>query len=359
MKVGLVLLSPAARPVPSTRVAILNLLPMLRAAGYEPVFLHDPEAPDEQPRLQLRPQELAAQGIRVVIFQKVTGPDVERTARELAAAGIATLFMVCDLIVPAMVEVCDATVIVTEHLRSLYPAALQPKMHVVHDGIEEPGRHVAAYRPTRGSAGDPLRAVLVTSAHLSRLPALGLLPRWLQVRVVGHYPPAPSTYAAIRNVEWRARHAGGWREGFETLYFAVTPQVRCIQWTADGVYDEMAGADIGILPIDNRETGDGVRPAGWTVKSENRLTLMMSMGLPVIATPIPSYMPVVRDGVDAMFAESPGDWRRCLLELRDPARRRAIGQAARAAVHERYSMARQCTLLCAVVAALLERRTRP
>lgn len=359
VKVGLVLLSPAAQPVPSTRVAILNLLPLLRAAGYEPVIVHDPEAPDEQPRLQLRPQELAAQGVRVVIFQKVTGPDVERTARELSAAGIATVFMVCDIIVPAMVEACDATVIVTEHLRSLYPAALQPKMHVVHDGIEEPGRQVARYRATRGSGGDPLRAVLVTSAHLSRLPALGLLPRWLQVRVVGHYPPAGSAYAAFRNVEWRARHSGGWREWIETLYFALTPRVRRIQWTPEGVYDEMAGADIGILPIDNREAGDATRPAGWTVKSENRLTLMMSMGLPVIATPIPSYGPVVRHGVDAMFADSPADWRRCLLELRDPARRSAMGQAARAAVHERYSMARQCGLLCAVLDELLERRIKP
>lgn len=356
VKVGLVLLSPSARPVPSTRVAILNLLPLLRTSGYEPVIVHDPESPDEQPRLRLQAQDLAAQGVRVVIFQKVTGPDVERTARELAGAGIATVFMVCDIIVPAMVEACDATVIVTEHLRSLYPAALRPKMHVVHDGIEEPGRKVARYRPSRGSGGDPLRAVLVTSAHLSRLPALGRLPRWVQVRVVGHYPPAPSTYAAIRNVEWRARHAGGWREGIETLYFALTPRVRRIQWTPEGVYDEMAAADIGILPIDNREAGDGERPAGWTVKSENRLTLMMSMGLPVIATPIPSYEPVVRNGVDAMFAESPGDWRRCLLELRDPARRSAIGQAARAAVHERYSMARQCTLLCAVLEGLLNAR---
>lgn len=354
-KVGLVLLSPSRDPVPSTRVAILNLLPLLRANGFDPVLLHDPPASDERPALRIPADEVAARGVRVVIFQKVRGPDVERTARELSAAGVATVFMVCDIVEPAMVAACDATVIVTDHLRSLYPPAAQQRMHVVHDGIEEPDRIVSGHRDTRGTREDPLRAVLVTSAHLSRLPAIGTVPSWLQVRVIGHYPPAPSTMAAMRNVEWRARHAGGWREALETYYFALTSRVTCIQWGPTLVYDEMAAADIGVLPIDDRDRGDATRPAGWTVKSENRLTLMMSMGLPVIATPIPAYERVVEHGVNAMFASSRSDWQRCLRELRDPERRRAIGVAARASVHQRFSKQRQCALLGDVLNGLVSR----
>jgi hypothetical protein len=358
-KVGLVLLSPSSDPVPSTRVAILNLLPLLREAGFDAVPLHDPPASDERPALRLSAAEIAAQGVRVVIFQKVRGPDVERTARELAAAGVATVFMVCDIVEPAMVAACDATVIVTDHLRSLYPAASRPRMHVVHDGIEEPDRVVAAYRATRGARADPLRAVLVTSAHLSRLPSMGTVPAWLQVRVIGHYPPPPSALAALRNVEWRARHAGGLREALETWYFAAAPHIRCVQWGPTLVYEEMAAADIGVLPIDDRDRGDATRPAGWTVKSENRLTLMMSMGLPVIATPIPAYERVVEHGVNAMFASSRADWQRCLRELRDPERRRAMGTAARASVHGRFSKQRQCALLADVLRGVLSRPGAP
>lgn len=115
----------------------------------------------------------------------------------------------------------------------------------------------------------------------------------------------------------------------------------------------MAQADIAVIPIDTREapTASNLPPA-WKVKSENRLTLKMALGLPVVATPIPSYESIVEHGVNAFFVRTPADWRTCLDALRDPARRREMGSAARASVSRRYSMDAQARRLTAVLDSL-------
>jgi glycosyltransferase involved in cell wall biosynthesis len=115
----------------------------------------------------------------------------------------------------------------------------------------------------------------------------------------------------------------------------------------------MMQADIGILPVQtDPELG---ATTNWHVKSENRLTMKMAMGLPVIATPIPAYIPVVEQARNAYFANSRGEWMDALSELRDPALRRQIGLAARQSVLARYSAERQAEKLVAVFRALSEK----
>lgn len=358
-RVGFVLLSPSAQPIPSTRVAVLNMLPLLRAAGWQADILHDPTHATETPTLPLAAADIVAAGYRVVVFQKVRGTDVTRLARALAVCGVRTVYLVCDIVDTEMATLCDATVVVTDYLRSLYPPALRHKVHVVHDGIERPGRQVASRRDDRGSAQRPLRAVLVSSARLARLPVIERPPRWLEVRVVGRYAKHPSRWHAWRDVQWHVRHAGGPAAMWGALQFALDDRVRCIPWTADGVYDELADADIGILPIDTQDQPADGRPPDWKVKSENRLTLKMAMGLPVVATPIPAYEPVIRHGQDGFIANSPAQWLEILDSLRDPALRRTVGEAARPAVLHRFSMQHQCERLGSVFNQLVQRAPAP
>ncbi len=65
--------------------------------------------------------------------------------------------------------------------------------------------------------------------------------------------------------------------------------------------------------------------------------MKMSMGLPVIATVIPSCEAVIDQGVNGFLARSKGDWAACLSALRDSGRRREMGLAARGSVANRYS----------------------
>ena len=49
VKIGFVLLSNSQHPIPSTRIAVLNMLPFLRAANFDPHIVFEPEYGTENP----------------------------------------------------------------------------------------------------------------------------------------------------------------------------------------------------------------------------------------------------------------------------------------------------------------------
>ena len=351
-KVGFVLLSGAQNPIPSTRIAVLNMFPFLRAAQFDPEIVFEPSQNTETPDVQGLAARVKTEGFQIVFFQKVHGPSVLAQARELREAGVKTVFGVCDAVEPDMVEATDATVAVTDYLKSLYPKALQARIATVHDGIERPWLHKADWGTHSGSRTQPLRAVLVTSLDLDRLPVLGNPPNWLDVTIVGRYPATSQTLQRWRETRWRLAGQAGWREKLRFLNFLTNPRIQRIAWDADGVYDAMQHADIGIIPVET----DPARGAlwRWQVKSENRLTLMMAMGLPVVATPIPAYEPVIRQGQNGYLANNKAEWLSQLSALRDPNLRQSIGHWARQTALDAYSMERQAEKLIAVLRGLIE-----
>jgi glycosyltransferase involved in cell wall biosynthesis len=342
-RIGFVLTSHSQSPLPSTRIAVLNMFPFLRAAGFELEIMYEPEPPALRPRVDGLEQRIAAAGIDIAFLQKVHGPSVERLARRLAERGIATVFSICDVVVPSLVEHTDTTVAVTEHLRSLYPPALRPKIHVVHDGIENRHARKLDYGAPRGR-GEPLRAVLVTSSPLSTLPVLGNPPDWLNVTVVGPFSPVDTALRRLRDVGRLWLEPGASRR-LERLRFLMSRRIHRVPWHPQGVYDVMQAADVGIIPVDDSA------PA-WQLKSENRLTLKMSMGLPVVAAPVPSYTPVIKQGVNGFIAATRAQWLEYLDALRDPALRQQVGERAREAVVERYSKREQARRLISVLRSL-------
>ena len=79
----------------------------------------------------------------------------------------------------------------------------------------------------------------------------------------------------------------------------------------------------------------------------------MAMGLPVIATPIPAYEPLVKQGQNGFLASDKYEWLQHLSALRDPALRRSIGQQARKSAMAEYSMTRQAEKLLEVLGSLV------
>jgi glycosyltransferase involved in cell wall biosynthesis len=353
-KIGFVLPSNSRNPLPSTRIAVLNMLPFLREAGFDPYIVYEPPSSIEEPDLSGLAERLVADAFGIVFFQKVHGASVEALARRLSAAGIKTVFGVCDLVDAGMVDATDVTVAVTDYLRSLYPQPLQSKIHVVHDGIEHPQHCKAAWRNDVGSRGRPLRAVLVTSLELTRLPVLSKVPPWLTVTIVGNYPRQRELLYRFRRFRW-AMYKQDAADRAEYIAFLLDRHIRRVSWDPHMVYEEMEQADIGIIPIDTpAQPEDGLPVPAWKVKSANRLTLMMAMGLPVIATPIPAYEAIVEHGVNGFFAHGEADWRAALESLRDPALRRRMGEHARRSVLEPYSVQEQARLLIDVLSRLRE-----
>lgn len=347
-RIGFVLLSSSRQALPSTRISVLNMLPYLRDAGFEAEIAFDPVVATHTPNLDgLDIRALAARH-DLVYFQKVHGASVLRSVQALERAGVRTVYGLCDVVAPDMVEATSATAVVTEHLRSLHPAPLRAKMHVVHDGIEHPERWRQAASEHRGSRQRPLRAVLVTSAAPTALPFVGRPPDWLRVAVVGAYPAPAGRGMRLRwlRQQLAQRPAG---ERLATLSFVLDGRIERVAWHPAGVYDQLERADIGVIPIDVENA------AAWQLKSENRLTLKMAAGLPVIATPIPAYEAIVKPGRNAFLAHSREDWLAHLEALRDPALRAAVGHQARATVLPRFSKEAQARALIATLHAALGR----
>lgn len=342
MKVGFILLSSPEHPIPSTRVAALNMLPLLEKLGVRCEILYAPSIASERPELSLSADDIAAQGFDVVCFQKIHGRSACALAAALRKRGVGTIFLVCDAVDIEMCEAADITVTVTEYLRSLYPSRLQHKIQVVHDGIECPDieKTESQYSDSR-----TVNAVLVTSAHLTEVPVIGMPPSWLRITIVGPY--AANRRDRLREDWWTLQKLRGWRLRVSFLCFLVSPRIRRIRWSPAGVYDELVKADVGIIPIQAGSANrvDNADIPLWKRKSENRLTLKMAVGLPVVATPIPAYEPVIRQGANGRLVQHRADWITALKALRDPELRRRVGAQARSDVLDRYSMHMQSLLL--------------
>ena len=354
VKIAFVLLSNSRNPMPSTRISVLNLFPFLHAANFETKIVFEPDEGTESPDLSGLLPRILSEGCDIVYFQKVHGPSVVELALQLAQRGVKTVYGVCDLVNVTMAEATDATVVVTDYLKSLYPRHLQERVHVVHDGIERPDICKSEWRRGRGSASHPLHAVLVHSSDLRHLPVIGSPPPWLRLDIVGSYPPVGDVWQLLRVARWKLASMRSLSERSTFLRFMFDRRIRRHPWGPDDVYAKIVQADIGIIPL---ETGVGPKsgqlPPSWMVKSENRLTLKMSASLPVIATPIPSYEPVVEQGRTGFLAGSRREWFEFLEALRDPDLRQTMGLRARESVQERYSMEKQARLMIEILADLV------
>ncbi len=351
MKIGFILLSNENALQPSTRIAALNMFPHLREAGWQPFIAWQPESACERPDLSgLDPDTLA--DCDVVLFQKVHGPSVVALARALAQRGVRTVYSVCDLVQAEMAEACDLTLVISDYLKSLYPAALQGRIRVVHDGIENSALCKADWGAHHGSRRQPLRAVLVTSAAQCVLPHIGFPPPWLHVDIVGRYMPAERPLARLRADLHLLRSQRGWKARWQVLRFLWHPRIRRIAWSPQRVEQALLEADIGILPIDTTPgpTPDSV-PA-WKVKSANRLTLLMSAGLPVVTSLVPSYAEVLQHGRNGLLAKDRAEWLSALEQMRDPALRSRFGRQGREDALRSYSRDAQAASLLAALAEM-------
>ena len=352
IRIGFVLLSRLDRPQPSTRISVTRMLPFLERAGFIPEIVFEPKEDTETPDLAGLAPRLLRGAFDIVYFQKVHGPGVVSLARELSSSGIRTVYGVCDLVRPEMTEATDATIAVTDYLKSLHPRALQERVHVVHDGIERADVQKSKWRSNGGSRANPLNAVLVTSSRLDHLPILGRPPEWLRVTIVGRYPPWRHPIRRLREERWVLTSLGK-SERAAYLRFLTGRHVRRAAWHPEGVYKSMTEADIGIIPIDPTHDADRDLPSAmWRVRSENRLTMKMCVGLPVVATPVPAYDAVVRQEENGFLCGSRDEWMAALVALRDPERRRVIGERARMDVIDRYSKEEQARRLIGVLNGL-------
>jgi glycosyltransferase involved in cell wall biosynthesis len=308
----------------------------------------EPAAPNEVPSGIDVTSFLRHDKPALVVLQKIRGPAVVKTVRALRAEGIKTVWCVCDVVDNEMVAETDASIAVTEFLRGLYAADLQHRIHVVHDGIEDDQLLAASV----GEHNKRPQALLVTAAELGEIPVVSVAPAHWRVLILGRY--AASAMQRAQRFYWSVR-VMPLQEKVNSFIAACDPFVERRPWSRDALSNAIRKAQIGIIPIDKTvaRKAPGCDEPTWRVRSENRLTLLMAAGLPVIATPIPAYEKVIVHGQNGFFATTNADWRRLFHRLRDPDVRVEIGRRARESVLTRFSMRSQAERFIDVVRDIL------
>jgi hypothetical protein len=103
-----------------------------------------------------------------------------------------------------------------------------------------------------------------------------------------------------------------------------------VQWHADTWHHELKRATVGVLPVP--ET-----PWNWC-KSENRLTAMLALGLPVVASPVPSYHRLAQEFSAVKIAYTPDQFISAVRELGDPQIRKTVIRGVPEQIENRFGV---------------------
>jgi glycosyltransferase involved in cell wall biosynthesis len=127
--------------------------------------------------------------------------------------------------------------------------------------------------------------------------------------------------ARQRAIQLRVMGAGFSLPGVDVT---VTP------WSSEREIEELRSYDIGLMPLADDP---------WTRgKGAMKALLYMSVGVPVVASPVGITTDILSDGANGRLCRTEDEWVAALLALAaDPALRRRLGDAGRETVMQRFS----------------------
>ena len=247
----------------------------------------------------------------VVIFQKVESSRAVRFARTARSMGTRVIFVQADYRDSPIYPLADRVIVSSEELARQLGNLCRTPITVIEDPVDLP-------RDLESAPSDRRRGLrLLWIGSKQNLDALAGLRISLQDRRL-----ADVTLTTVSD------HPGA-----------------SISWSPAAVRAALLDADVAVIPCLDT-------PAALA-KSNNRLSMFMAAGLPVVASPIPAYADIVEPGRTGLLARTSDDWIHALETLRDPALRRAIGAEARRAAWERYAPPEIASRWLNVIAELL------
>lgn len=105
-----------------------------------------------------------------------------------------------------------------------------------------------------------------------------------------------------------------------------------LPWRPESEVDDLRRFDIGIMPLPNDDWARG--------KCGLKGLQYMALGIPTVMSPVGVNSDIIRHGENGYLAGTDEEWLECLsLLLESPDLRKRIGDAGRATVQERYSVA--------------------
>lgn len=213
---------------------------------------------------------------------------------------------------------CEAVIAGNEELARY--ATGHPNVRVIPTGVDPAAYRIKAPTSANGRIGPVVIGWIGTRGNLKYLRMLGpafeaLAAQGVQavLRVVSDASPEP---AAI--------------------------PVEYVPWRLERESDDLAGFDIGVMPLDDTAWSRG--------KCGFKLLQYMAAGLPAIASPVGVNRTIVRHGENGLLADTPEEWREALSRLiHDPSLRARLGKAARYTVETQFALAKCSEALVAVL----------
>lgn len=231
----------------------------------------------------------------VLVFQKVFDAGAITFALKARDRGIKTIFLISDQHESEMARVVDQVVVTSNYLKKFFDTRYGIDSVVIEDAIEVPTHLEKTHVPNSN-------ITLVWVGHSDN---------WASLQIV-------------RDVLINLRGAGF------TLKTISNHNECDVPWSLETVFNEILSCDIAVIPASSTH---------WSKsKSNNRLTMFMALGMPVVASGVPSYRTIIKHGRNGFLAENETQWLECLGQLKDEKIRARIGGQARKDVLSTYTM---------------------
>lgn len=224
----------------------------------------------------------------LLVFQRVHRGSIGSFLRRLKAVGTKTVFFAADRFACDIISEFDAILTASESLRTYWidQGREADRVFAVPDAIET-----------------PLAVIKRVDAHQSNS---NLKLGWLGAE--GHWH-------TVTRLKELLDHTPELSD-LELVTISNHPHAS-LPWTRERVWNDLLGCDIAVVPAD-------VSNPASLVKSNNRVSSLQAIGLPVICARIPSYEPSIVHGDTGFFADTDAEWIHALTALRDPNVRKTI-----------------------------------
>ena len=234
-----------------------------------------------------------------IIFQKIYYPEVQELAKDLKLRGKEIIYIIDDLYPEGIpiAQIADKVVCGSEYIKSWIRPYTQAKLFTIDDAYETP------------------REFCKTEYTNSEMPVVS----WFGTLL--HFQQAEELRPLIESL------------GFKYVTISACPDATK-QWNLDTIWNELIESDIIVIPY------LGELPPFELAKGNNRCSQAMVLGLPVIASPIPAYLSIVRQGKNGFITRTNTleEWEIYLKLLKNWRLRKVIGKQAREDVIDRYNI---------------------
>lgn len=217
----------------------------------------------------------------IVIIQKFRGRKTLSFLENLKKNDIPIIYLDSDLPCKTKeAKMASCVVVPSEFLADIYKRNGVNHVFVIHDAVERIKPPTSSVNPVAGS----LKCVWFGRYSESRFRSINKLKEWVS-------------------------ELNKCSEGTITITTISDHKFADYKWEMSS-FDLIHNFDLLVVPEFNTDLF-------YLAKSSNRATQAMALGLPVLCSPIPSYVKVVFDGYNGYICKSEHEWKWCLSMLKD------------------------------------------